>query len=107
MGIPVSMPLIKAKRLIPLGVTSGKRVGALPDVPTLQEAGIPEFVVVSSFGIIAPAATPASVVRLLNAEIKNILQMEDVGARFAAQGVEPAGSTPEEFRAMTEAEMAQ
>ena len=61
----------------------------------------------SYYGILAPAGTSAAVVKLLNAELRNIVQMEDVKAKFATQGMEAAGSSPDELRAITEAETAQ
>src|SRR5262249_54313379 len=70
-----AMPMIQAKRLNALAVTSIKRIGALPDVPTVAESGFPGFDVPSTFGILAPAGTPAAVIKLLNAEIRNTLQM--------------------------------
>ena len=59
------------------------------------------------FGILAPAGTPAAVIKLLNAEIRNIVQMDDIRAKFVEQGLEATGSTPEEWRASMKAEMAQ
>jgi len=106
-SITATMPMIQAKRLHALAVSSAKRVGALPEVPTVAESGFPGFNVTNPFGLLAPAATPAAVVKLLNAEIRAIVQMDDVKAKFAAQGFEAAGSTPQEFRAIAEAEVAQ
>ena len=101
-----ALPIVQAKRVHALAVTSAKRLGVLPEVPTVAEAGFPGFDVVNNHGILAPAGTPASVVRLLNAEIRNMLQMDDVKAKFPTLGLEAAGSTPDEFRDIVKAELA-
>ena len=106
MGVAIASPLIQAKRLHAVAVSSAKRIGSLPDLPTVAESGFPGFDVPSTFGILVAAGTPAAVLKRLNAEFRTILRMDDVKAKFAAQGLEAAGSTPEEFRAGTEAEMA-
>jgi tripartite-type tricarboxylate transporter receptor subunit TctC len=98
-----AMPMIKAKRIHAIAVTSAKRVEALPDVPTIAESGFPGYKVTVDYGLIAPAGTPAAVVRLLNAEIGKISRMADIKAKLGLQGFEPASSTPEEFRALTKA----
>lgn len=103
---PAALPLIQAKRLNALAVTSANRLGALPEVPTVAESGFPGFQVTNNHSILAPAGTPASVIKVLNAEIRNMLQMDDVKAKFLALGLEAAGSTPEEFRAIVKAELA-
>ena len=101
-----AVPMIQAKRAHALAVTSANRLGALPGVPTIAESGFPGFEVTNNHGILAPAGTPAAVIRLLNAEIRAMLQMEDVKAKFPALGLEAAGSTPEEFRDIVKAELA-
>ena len=101
------LPAIQAKRLNALAVSGVKRIGVLPGMPTVAEAGFPGFDVSSTFGILAPSGTPAPVVKLLNAELRNIVQIDDVKTRFSAQALEAAGSTPAEFRALMEAEVAQ
>jgi tripartite-type tricarboxylate transporter receptor subunit TctC len=100
-----ALPIVQAKRLNALAVTSLKRLGPLPDVPTVAESGFPGFNVVNNHGILAPAGTPMSVVRLLNAEVQKMLQMDDIKAKFPALGLEAAGSTPDEFRDIVIAEL--
>ena len=100
-----ALPLIQAKRVNALAVTSSNRLGALPGVPTVAESGLAGFEVTNNHGIFAPAGTPAAVVRLINAEIQGMLQQEDIKAKFPALGLEAAGSTPEEFRAIVSAEL--
>lgn len=106
-SVAVVAPLIQAKKLNALAVTSAKRTSALPGVPTVAESGVPGFDVTQYFGVLAPAGTPAAVVKFLNAEVRRIVQMDDVRAKFATQALEPAASTPEQFRASTKAEMEQ
>ncbi|MBI3055100.1 MAG: tripartite tricarboxylate transporter substrate binding protein [Betaproteobacteria bacterium] len=100
-----SMPLIKANKLNALAVGSAKRNSAMPEVPTVAESGYPGFDVTDAFGLLAPARTPAAVVKLLNTELRNIVQMEDVRAKLATQGLDPAAMTPEEFKAFMASEI--
>ena len=88
-----------------LGVTSPQRIAALPDVPTIAEAGVPGYEVVPTFGIYAPTGTPKEIVALLNAELRRILAMPDVRERFATQGIEASGSTPAELAKVLAAEI--
>jgi tripartite-type tricarboxylate transporter receptor subunit TctC len=106
-SVAAAMPMIQAKRLNALAVSSAKRTGALPEVPTMVESGVAGFDVTPAYGILGPSGTPASVVKLLNAEVRKIVQMDDVKAKFAAQALEAAASTPGEFRAIIDAEAAQ
>ena len=82
-----------------------KRMAQLPGVPTMAEAGLPDFEVSSWNGLLAPAKTPAEIVARLNESTVKALAMTDVREKFAAQGAEAAGSTPEEFRAYIRAEI--
>ena len=100
-----AMQMIKAKRVHALAVTSPKRVEALPDVPTIAESGFPGYAVTVDYGLVAPTGTPAAVIRMLNAEIQRIARMDDIKAKLAVQGFEPASSTPAEFRALTKAQV--
>ena len=84
-------------RLRGLAVTGAKRSPTLPQVPTMIEIGYPAFDVVTWFGVLAPAGTPADIVSRLNAEIVRILGMPDVRERLAAQGVDIMTSTPEQY----------
>jgi tripartite-type tricarboxylate transporter receptor subunit TctC len=78
----------------------------LPDVPTMAEAGLPEFEIQSWFGLLAPAGTPAAVVARLNAETAKVLGRADVKATLAAQGLEVAPGSPEQFAAYIKSEIA-
>lgn len=88
-----------------LAVTTPKRTAMMPDVPTVSEAGVPEYAVTVWYGIFAPAGTPAAVVRRLNAELNKIVMMPDVAARFAALGAEPVAITPEAFATLVRSQM--
>ncbi|QKM64996.1 MFS transporter [Polynucleobacter tropicus] len=86
--VPAALQFIQAGQLRALAVTTNKRISQLPDVPTITEAtGLPNFDVVSMFGIEAPAGTPKLIVNKLSAEIKTILQRSDVQERMLAAGV--------------------
>ncbi len=103
-SVPSAAGMVKTKKLNALAVTGPTRIGVFPDVPTMKESGIPDYEVLDAIGLVTPAGTPANVVRAMNAEIRAILQMEDVKARFLEQGIEAMGSTPEEFRAIIQKE---
>jgi tripartite-type tricarboxylate transporter receptor subunit TctC len=91
------IPHIRGGRLRALGVTGAKRTAAAPDVPTIAEAGVPGYEAVQWYGMVAPANTPREVIARLNREMVTILQTADVKEKFAADGGDPAGTTPEEF----------
>lgn len=88
---------IKAGKLRALAVTSGKRVPALPDVPTLSENVLPGFNAISWLGLLAPAGTPQVVVEKIAADVRSILSEESVKARFVSLGGVPRATTPQEF----------
>ena len=94
---PSSMGFIQGGKLRALAVTSTKRMPGLPEVPTVDEAGVKGYESLSWSGIVAPAATPKPVIAKLNAAIDRILKMEDVKKKFAGLGVEPVGGAPEVF----------
>jgi len=94
---PSSLPFVQQGKLRAIAVTSTKRLPNLPDIPTIDESGVPGYESLSWSGIIAPAATPRAIINKLNAAIDRILAMEDVKQRFAALGVEPVGGPPEVF----------
>jgi len=100
-----ALPHIKSGRLKALGVTGTVRSPALPDVPTIQESGLPDFNGNTWLGMVAPAGTPREIVARLSAETSKVLNAPDMRERLLAQGVEPVGSTPEQATAHLEAEM--
>lgn len=88
---------LKAGRLRGLAVTTPKRSPAEPNLPTMQEAGVPGYAVAGWYGVLAPAKVPQPILEKLNREIVAILHLPDVGPRLAADGSEPVGSTRAEF----------
>jgi tripartite-type tricarboxylate transporter receptor subunit TctC len=94
---PSSMPFIEQGKLRAIAVTSTRRLPNLPDVPTIDEAGVKGYESLSWSGIMAPAGTPKRVIDRLNAAIDRILRTDDVKQRFGALGVEPVGGPPEAF----------
>jgi tripartite-type tricarboxylate transporter receptor subunit TctC len=105
-NVPNVLPHVKSGRLRALAVSGAKRSSLVPDLPTVAEAGVPDYEVTVWFGLVAPAGTPREVVQKLNAEVQKILAMPDVRERFLAQGVEPQGSTPEQFAEHIRTQMA-
>jgi tripartite-type tricarboxylate transporter receptor subunit TctC len=96
-GLQAAQPHIRAGRLRALGITSAKRIAAMPDLPAIAEA-LPGFEIVGWYGIIGPANLPAPIVTRLNAELVKALNSPDVRDRIVADGSEPVGSSPEAFR---------
>jgi tripartite-type tricarboxylate transporter receptor subunit TctC len=96
-GIPAAAPHIKAGRLRALAVVAPQRSPALPDVPTVAEAGLPNFEVTTWYGVLAPAGTPRPIINRLNAELVKIMQVPELKERLAAMATDPVTSTPEEF----------
>jgi tripartite-type tricarboxylate transporter receptor subunit TctC len=98
-------PHIKSGKLRPLAVTTKTRVSALPDVPTMQEAGIQGYESVSWGGMMAPAGTPPAIINKLHGEFARILKLPDVVERMEALGSTVVGSGPAEFSAFLQAEI--
>jgi tripartite-type tricarboxylate transporter receptor subunit TctC len=89
---------IENGQLRAIGVASAKRSPALPDVPTVSEAGLPGFVAVSWYALMAPAKTPKPIIDKLAGEIGKIVTLPDVTKTFAALGAQPVGGTPEDLQ---------
>jgi tripartite-type tricarboxylate transporter receptor subunit TctC len=104
-NLPPSMPHIKSGKLRALAVTTTQRYPGLPDVPTMQEAGVAGYDAAAWFGILAPAGTPRDVVTKLNAEVNRIVMLPDVRERFDQQGAVPNPGTPEQFGAFIKSEI--
>jgi tripartite-type tricarboxylate transporter receptor subunit TctC len=96
-NMPSALPLAQGGKLRALAVTTAKRAKALPDVPTLAEAGLPGYETSAWFGILVPAHTPADATAILNREIVRALGAPDVQQRLAELGAEPAPMTPAQF----------
>jgi tripartite-type tricarboxylate transporter receptor subunit TctC len=96
---------IAAGRLRALAVTTAKRSSVLPDVPTMQEAGVPGYETSTWGGLLAPAGTPKATVDKLNAEVNRILALPEVRKTLAANGIEPGSGTTQQFGAFIASEM--
>jgi len=104
-SIPASVGYIRSGRLVALGVTTTQRASALPDVPTIQEAGVPGYEVAGWYGVIGPAGMPQAVVARLNREINAILNVPEARDQLSKQGADPRTGTPEEFAAAMASDM--
>ena len=105
-GIPAAAPHIKAGKLRALAIVAPQRSSALPDVPTVAEAGLRDFEVTTWYGVLAPAGTAKNVINRLNAELVKIMHSPELKERLAATGTDPLTSTPEEFAAYIKREIA-
>jgi tripartite-type tricarboxylate transporter receptor subunit TctC len=100
------MPQVKAGRLRALAVTSARRATAIPDLPTVAEAGVPGYEAIGWFGLLAPAATPKAIVEKVSRDANAVLADPEVRAKMLALGAEPSGDTPEEFGRFIHADQA-
>lgn len=100
-----TLPHIKAGKLRPIAVGTLKRFAALPDLPTIAEAGVADYDVSQWWGILAPAKTPEPIVRKLNAEIVKILNMREISDLYMSLGGQPTGSSSQQFTAFIGAEV--
>jgi tripartite-type tricarboxylate transporter receptor subunit TctC len=103
--VPV-LPHIKAGKLKVLGVSSARRSRLLPGVPTIAEAGVPGYELVSWYGILVPSGTPKSIISVLHDKAVLAVQNPDVQERLLALGIEPETSSPEELAAHLKSETA-
>jgi len=103
-NLPLCLPHIQSGKLNALAITSSKRSALLPDVPTMAEAGLPDYEVNGWFGLFAPAKVDPAIVQKLNAEMKKILDKPEIKQQLSAQGAEPDWSTSEQFTKFVTAE---
>jgi tripartite-type tricarboxylate transporter receptor subunit TctC len=96
----------RSGRIRALAVTTAKRSTAMPDVPTFAESGLPGYELMTWYGLLAPAGTPREAIERLNREVAAVVKLPDVLARLAADGVEPAANSPEQFAAQIKVELA-
>jgi tripartite-type tricarboxylate transporter receptor subunit TctC len=104
-GITLALPLIKSGKIRPIGVASLKRSDNLPDVPTLSEAGLKGFEVLSWYGLLAPAKTPQNIISLLNQEVIRATNDPDGVERLKTMGAEPSKMTPAELTSFIKGEL--
>jgi len=90
-------PHVEAGRLYPVAVTGRNRIATLPNVPTMDESGLPGYEVVGWYGVVAPAGTPKLIVNLLSANIIKVMQLPDVRKSIQQQAAEVSTATPDEF----------
>jgi tripartite-type tricarboxylate transporter receptor subunit TctC len=98
-SLPSAVGIVKDSKVRALGVTGSKRSPVFPDVPTVAEAGLPEYEAVLHYGIAAPAGTPRPIVDKLNAALRTAVAAPETQQRMATEGTEPLASTPEEYAA--------
>lgn len=103
-SVSSARPHVQGGRLVALGVTTSRRSAAMPDVPTLEEAGVAGYELVPWFGVFMPAGTPSEVVQAMNQALREAMQSPEVKARFATLGAEPIGSSPQAFAERLKAE---
>ena len=99
-SVPTAMGQIKDGRLRAIAVTSLKRSASLPETPTIAESGWPGFEAITWFGFVAPAKTPAPIIKELNTNINSILKMPEVRSKLMGEGGEILGGTSEQFSAL-------
>jgi tripartite-type tricarboxylate transporter receptor subunit TctC len=104
-SITSALPHIKSGKLRPIAVTTQQRSSALPDVPTIAEAGLPGYELSPWFAVYMPAGTPRNVVTRINVALIEAMKTPEAKARFAAIGAESIGSTPEQLASHLDAEM--
>lgn len=103
---PTAVPYVKSGKLKALAVTSDKRLPGLPDVPTVAEAGVPNYKAVYWMGLLAPSGTPEPVIERLNAATRKVLAMPDVRQRLHDMSLTPVGGSPREFETFIKSESA-
>jgi tripartite-type tricarboxylate transporter receptor subunit TctC len=100
------IPQVRAGKLRGLAVTGNRRAGALPELPTIAEAGVPGYEVINWFGVVAPAGTPKAIGARINADLNKALTTRALIDSLHAQGADPAGGGPAEFAAMIRRDLA-
>ena len=98
-SIMATVPWIRAGRLRALGIAAEKRSPVAPEIPTIAEAGGPELMIGSFYGLLAPAGTPRDIIAKLHAEVVKALAIPELRERYVSTGLDPVGSSPEQFAA--------
>ena len=102
---PSGVPYVKNGQLRALGVTSAKRIPALPEVPTMAQGGVPGYEAVGWNGLVGPGAMPAPLLDKIHDAVVKIVRLPDIHERLVGLGAEPALSTPAEFAALIKSEI--
>ena len=105
-NVPGTLPLVRDGKLRALAITSRQRLALVPDLLTMEEAGVPGYEMIGWNGIFVPKATPPEIVTRLNAELVKVLRSADVSEQLAKLGAVPVGDSPEQFGAFVKAESA-
>lgn len=105
-SVPAALSHVNANRIRALGVSIFERSRAMPNVPTIAEAGLPGYYAASWYGLLLPAGTPRGVIATLSKETVAIMRVADVRDKMLAQGFEPVGDTPEQFAKFIREEIA-
>jgi tripartite-type tricarboxylate transporter receptor subunit TctC len=96
-SIPTALPQITAGKMKPIGVSISRRSSALPNVPTIDEAGLPGYYAASWYGLLLPVGVPKTTIALLAKQIGIVMRAADVKEKMLSQGFEPVGDAPAEF----------
>ncbi|MEQ1776287.1 MAG: tripartite tricarboxylate transporter substrate binding protein [Burkholderiales bacterium] len=104
LAVPTVLPMIQSNKVRAIAALSAKRLPSVPTVPTTAESGVKDFEVSVWFGMLAPAGTSGAIVNRLNQELAKAMAAQDIRDRFAAGGIEPLTSTPEQFASFARAE---
>ena len=103
--VAISLPYMRAGRLRALAVGGLTRSVTIPDVPTVNESGLPGFEVIAWYGMLAPARTPRALIERLNREFRAVIALPDINRNLLEQGLDPAPGTPEQFGALIKSDM--
>ena len=104
-NLPTVLPMAQSGKLRPLGVSGAQRVASAPDIPTVAESGLPDYIANSWFGLYAPAGTPGEIITKINTETTSALNNPEVKERLAAQGMYVVNNTAEQFTAFLKMEI--
>jgi tripartite-type tricarboxylate transporter receptor subunit TctC len=104
-NMPGTLQHVKAGRLRAIAVTADKRSSVMPELPTLAESGLEGYQATTWFGVLAPAGTPKPIIARLNAELAKAVNSPEVLEFLRAEGAEPIGGTPDQFRTFLRAEV--
>lgn len=106
LNLPPALPHVKSGKLKALGVSTAKRSSAVPEIPSIAEAGLPGYDASTWYGLLAPAGTPGDIITRLSSELMKALRSDDMKKRIAVEGGDIAGGTPEDFAALIKRDIA-
>jgi len=106
LNLPPALPHVKSGKLKALGVSTAKRSSAVPEIPSIAEAGLPAYDASTWYGLLAPAGTPGEIITRLSSELMKALRSDDMKKRIAVEGGDIAGGTPEDFAALIKRDIA-